>query len=127
LNLQIARTYLTATDPEIANRTWQTPMDEMTKTKTGNTHGRGIAQGLEQAGVNQRRNVMRLAVEQPTSLLRREADGQLAHQRQKPMLIVFHTQHQSHPRSKPNRSSGIANPLKIHSSQKPACTILRIE
>ena len=35
LNLQIARTYLTATDPEVAKRTWQTAMDELTKTKTG--------------------------------------------------------------------------------------------
>ena len=42
LNLQIARTYLTATDPEVANRTWQTPMDEMTKTKTGPTHHRHV-------------------------------------------------------------------------------------
>src|SRR5260370_14317754 len=38
LNLQIARTYLTAIDPEVAKRTWQTAMDELTKTKTGNTH-----------------------------------------------------------------------------------------
>jgi len=37
LNLHIARTYLTATDPEIAKRTWQAPMDAMTKTKTGST------------------------------------------------------------------------------------------
>ena len=37
LNLQIARTYLAATDPEIAKRTWQAPMDEMTRTKTGPT------------------------------------------------------------------------------------------
>ncbi len=37
LNLQIARTYLAATDPEVAKRTWQLPMDEMTKTKTGST------------------------------------------------------------------------------------------
>src|SRR5580658_5117757 len=40
LNLHIARTYLTATDPEVARRTWQVPMDEMTKTKTGSTHAR---------------------------------------------------------------------------------------
>src|SRR5580704_15665234 len=40
LNLQIARTYLTATDPEVASRTWQTPMDEMTRTKTGPTRAR---------------------------------------------------------------------------------------
>ncbi|MCE0523491.1 MAG: hypothetical protein LV480_11345 [Methylacidiphilales bacterium] len=37
LNLQIARTYLTATDPEIALRTWQAVMDEMTRDKTGST------------------------------------------------------------------------------------------
>jgi integrase len=37
LNLQIARTCLTATDPKVAKRTWQTPMDEMTRTKTGST------------------------------------------------------------------------------------------
>src|SRR5580658_7863034 len=37
LNLHIARTYLTATDPEIAKRTWQAPMDEMSRTKTGPT------------------------------------------------------------------------------------------
>ena len=42
LNLQIARTYLTATGPEVAKRTWQVPMDEMTKTKTGNTHARHV-------------------------------------------------------------------------------------
>src|SRR6185436_5196382 len=37
LNLQIARTYLAATDAEVANRTWQVAMDEMTKLKTGPT------------------------------------------------------------------------------------------
>ena len=37
LNLHIARTYLAATDPEIAQRTWQVPMDAMTRTKTGPT------------------------------------------------------------------------------------------
>ena len=40
LNLHIARTYLAAADPEIAQRTWQAPMDEMTRTKTGPTHVR---------------------------------------------------------------------------------------
>ena len=40
LNLQIARTYLTATDPEVANRTWQTAMDELTKTKSDTTRTR---------------------------------------------------------------------------------------
>ena len=37
LNLQIARAYLSATDGNAAKRTWQTPMDEMTATKTGET------------------------------------------------------------------------------------------
>jgi hypothetical protein len=37
LNLHIARTYLAATDPEIAQRTWQVPMDEMSRMKTGPT------------------------------------------------------------------------------------------
>lgn len=40
LNLQIARTYLSATDGNAAKRTWQTPMDEMTATKTGVTKER---------------------------------------------------------------------------------------
>lgn len=37
LNLQIARTYLSATDPEIALRTWQAVMDEMVSDKKGPT------------------------------------------------------------------------------------------
>lgn len=37
LNLQIARTYLTATDPQIASRTWRAVMDEMTLSKEGVT------------------------------------------------------------------------------------------
>lgn len=37
LNLQMARTYLSATDPEISRRTWQAPMDEMAKGKKGLT------------------------------------------------------------------------------------------
>jgi integrase len=40
LNRQIARTYLAATDSEMATRVWQVPMDEMTKTKTGPTRHR---------------------------------------------------------------------------------------
>src|SRR5450756_553685 len=40
LNLQITRMYLKATDPEVAKRTWQVPMDEMTKTRTGPTRAR---------------------------------------------------------------------------------------
>ena len=44
---------------------------------------------------SERRNVVRLAVQQPASLLGREADWQLAQEGQKPVLIFFHTQHQS--------------------------------
>src|SRR5215469_8367673 len=40
LNLQIARTYLSATDANAAKRTWQTPMDEMMATKAGETRVR---------------------------------------------------------------------------------------
>jgi hypothetical protein len=40
LNLQIARTYLSATDGNAAKRKWQTPMDEMTATKMGETRVR---------------------------------------------------------------------------------------
>ncbi|MEI6197221.1 MAG: tyrosine-type recombinase/integrase [Verrucomicrobiota bacterium] len=35
LNLQIARTYLSAADPEVTRRTWQRVMDEIIGTKTG--------------------------------------------------------------------------------------------
>jgi integrase len=37
LNLQIARAYLSATDPEVSKRNWSAVMDEMAKTKTGVT------------------------------------------------------------------------------------------
>ncbi len=37
LNLHIARAYLSATDPEVGKRTWQSVMDEMGKTKQGPT------------------------------------------------------------------------------------------
>ena len=37
MNLHLARTYLSATDPEIGRRTWQAVMDEMAKTKRGVT------------------------------------------------------------------------------------------
>ena len=55
----------------------------------------GIAERLEQPGMNQRRDVMRLAVQHPASLLRRQADRQLAQKGQKPMLIFFHSTNQS--------------------------------
>src|ERR1035437_8011644 len=37
LNRQIARAYLTASDPQIAKRTWQEVMDEIPKLKNGST------------------------------------------------------------------------------------------
>jgi hypothetical protein len=40
LNRQMARTYLTAADPEIAKRTWQNVMDEIPKLKSGSTRTR---------------------------------------------------------------------------------------
>jgi len=46
LNLQMARTYLSANDPEIAKRPWQAAMDEIAKAKTGPTlirHHRAMA------------------------------------------------------------------------------------
>src|SRR5438094_3886884 len=40
LNLQLARAYLAATDPMVAKRTWQVPMEELAKTKRGATYER---------------------------------------------------------------------------------------
>jgi hypothetical protein len=40
INLQIARAYLAATDPQIATRTWQLVMDEPAKLKKGPTQDR---------------------------------------------------------------------------------------
>ncbi|MGH7993393.1 MAG: tyrosine-type recombinase/integrase [Limisphaerales bacterium] len=40
VNLQIARAYLAASDPQIATRNWQYVMDEMVKLKTGQTQHR---------------------------------------------------------------------------------------
>jgi integrase len=42
LNLQLARTYLAASDPEVAKRTWQTAMDVIASTKTGPTRDRWL-------------------------------------------------------------------------------------
>jgi hypothetical protein len=50
----------------------------------------GGAERFEQPGIDQRGNVMRLAIQHPGSLLRREAGRQLAEQRKEPVLIVFH-------------------------------------
>ncbi len=40
LNLRLARTYLAATDPMVAKRTWLAPMEELAKTKRGATRER---------------------------------------------------------------------------------------
>ncbi|MGD0412614.1 MAG: tyrosine-type recombinase/integrase [Verrucomicrobiota bacterium] len=42
VNLQIARAYLAATDPQISTRTWQYVMDEMVKLKRGETQRRWV-------------------------------------------------------------------------------------
>ena len=42
LNLQIARTYLAASDPESIKRTWRVPLEELARTKSGATHDRWI-------------------------------------------------------------------------------------
>src|SRR5208337_5273552 len=50
----------------------------------------GIAKRLEQPSSNQCGDVMRLAVQHPARLLRREAGGQLSQERQEPQLIFVH-------------------------------------
>ena len=42
INLQIARAYLAAGDPDIATRTWQTAMNELIKSKQGSTFHRYV-------------------------------------------------------------------------------------
>ena len=61
---------------------------------------REIAERLEQPRIDQRGDVMRLAVQHPARLFRREAGGKLPQERQETVLIVFHTQYQSAPPSK---------------------------
>ena len=46
--------------------------------------------------MNERRNVMRLAVQHPARLFPRQAEGQLTEQRHKPMLIFFHARTVAH-------------------------------
>jgi len=64
---------------------------------------RRVSERLEQPERDERRNIVRLAIQDPSCLFRREAGGQLAQERHKPMLIFFHTQHQSRPHQKPNK------------------------
>jgi len=42
INLQIARAYLMASDPAIATRTWQHVMEDIVKTKLGETKARWL-------------------------------------------------------------------------------------
>ncbi len=49
VNLQIARAYLAATDPQIATRTWRFVMDELVRLKRGETKRRWISATKDQA------------------------------------------------------------------------------
>ena len=49
INLQIARAYLAAGDPDIMTRTWQVVMDELIKTKQGSTRERYVRSFKEHA------------------------------------------------------------------------------
>jgi hypothetical protein len=52
--------------------------------------GRRIAERFQQFGRHQSGNIMRLAIQHPSRLLRRQAGGQLAEQGQELMLVVAH-------------------------------------
>lgn len=65
---------------------------------------RGIAERLEQPRIDQRGNVMRLAVQHPACLFRRETGGQLAEQRQETVLFVFHPIDQTGRLTKANKT-----------------------
>lgn len=49
LNLQLARTYLAASDPEVVKRTWQTVMDAVAQGKTGATQERWLRANKDHA------------------------------------------------------------------------------
>ena len=49
INLQIARAYLAAGDPDIMTRTWQVVMDELVRTKLGSTRERYVRSFKEHA------------------------------------------------------------------------------
>jgi len=51
---------------------------------------RRVAQRLQQTVCNERRNVMRLAIQHPGRLLRRQAGRKLAQKCQEMMMVVFH-------------------------------------
>lgn len=56
INLQIARAYLAATDPQIGTRTWQYVMDEMVKLKRGETQRRWLV-AIKDKALNGIRNL----------------------------------------------------------------------
>ena len=49
LNLQLARTYLTAADPKVQKRTWKDALDTLISTKRGATQDRWIRAGRDKA------------------------------------------------------------------------------
>ncbi len=49
LNLQLARTYLTAADPMVQGRTWKDALDTLISTKRGSTQDRWIRAGRDKA------------------------------------------------------------------------------
>src|SRR4051812_34783658 len=73
LNLQIARAYLSATDPEIRTRTWQHVMDIIATTKNGNTLERWQT-AVKDSAFNSIRHVALLET-RPEHLLRVLAGG----------------------------------------------------
>lgn len=73
LNLHIARAYLSATDPQISQRTWQSVMDEMAKTKRGPTLHRHHC-AMKDAAFDRIRKLPILET-QPVHLMRVLEDG----------------------------------------------------
>ena len=49
LNMQLARTYMSASDPGVTARTWKDVYDAISKTKTGSTRNRWVVVGTDPA------------------------------------------------------------------------------
>ena len=60
INLQIARAYLAASDPKMAERTWQEVMDQIPQFKTGSTRTRWLTAINDQASLGFRAGYMSL-------------------------------------------------------------------
>ncbi len=87
----------------------------------------GVAERLEQPGIDQRGNIMRLAVQHPARLFRREAGGQLSQERQEPLLFFFHAKSVAgcaKNRTGNHRCIGILNVAKSGSMSKELVPIL---